>query len=166
MVEEVGNKISFTFTGNNREDIPQGVTHITFAEEVESVEQGTFYGLESLKEVVFNEGLKYIGDSSFACCTSLKNLTFPSSIMEIGQKAFFKCIRLRTIHFKDDDYDECGEFSNLEGIEDCAFRKCRSLLRLNLPDSMDMVDALGSTVFLGCDLLGNVHCNSMSCTLV
>ena len=65
MVEEVGNKISFTFTGNNREeDIPQGVTHITFAEEVESVEQGTFYGLESLKEVVFNEGLKYIGDSS------------------------------------------------------------------------------------------------------
>ena len=156
------NQISFIFTGDNKEDIPQGVTHITFAQEVETVEPYTFSRLASLKEVVFNEGLKYIRDSSFAYCTSLKNLTFPCSITEIGREAFFNCIRLRTIHFKDDDYDECGEYSSLEGIEDCAFRKCKSLLRLSLPDSMDMVGAFGSTVFHGCDLLGNVHSNSMS----
>ena len=158
--------ITFEYTGNNGEDIPNNVTHVLVLPGVAKIEDSAFYSrvrLESiafpstiieigerafmhcnnLREVVFNDGLKKIGLGVFCNCKSLESITFPSTLTEIGVSAFAKCSSLRTVVLN----------GGVKKIKKFAFSGCKSLPSITLPSTLT---AIGDHAFSGCDRLREI----------
>ncbi len=97
---------------------------------VEEFGEGAFEGCKQLTSVVFQEDSKFtaISKKMFSGCTSLrwaKNthyFTIPASVTAIGEGAFEYCGSLYGIDFT--------YATNLQTIEDNAFRECKSLCEL------------------------------------
>jgi len=70
--------ITFEYTGNNEEDIPNNVTHVRVL-----------------------HGVTKINDRAFARRSRLESITFPSTVVEIGQEAFDNCPNLKQIVFNE-----------------------------------------------------------------
>ena len=65
---------------------------------VSSIENHTFYGCSSLKNIKLPEGITAIGTSAFRDCTSLISINIPNSVTKIDYSAFANCENLTSVY--------------------------------------------------------------------
>lgn len=99
-------------------DLPNGITKIG---------NSAFSNCESLSSLKIPETVTKIEDEAFEKCKSLTSLTIPNSVTSIGRKAFDSS-GLKTLEIAD-------SVTNLE----CTFSECKSLEKLHLPDSLEVI---------------------------
>ena len=114
-----------------------------------------------MKDVIFSSGLESIGRFAFYG-TNVKHITFPALLRTIAHAAFAGCRNLKTVklneglevlgtneYFNDDgmpygvfersSVDRVELPSTLRRIEQGAFRECRSLRDVRLPDGLEYI---------------------------
>lgn len=68
-----------------------GLTSVTIAESVETIEDFAFSKCKNLTSVVMSEGVKHIGYCAFETCSRLTSISIPTTLESIGQYAFDEC---------------------------------------------------------------------------
>lgn len=135
-----------------------GLASIKIPASVKSIGKDAFYKTDdvssNLTAVEIEEGsvLETIGEYAFYGCYKLKGVKIPASVKSIGNFAFSawgkapgeanESSSLTTVEFE--------ENSQLETIGNAAFRNCKKLTRIVIPEG---VKNIGSSAFLGCSAL-------------
>jgi hypothetical protein len=127
--------VTFTLTPTNAESIPRDVVHLIVAEGVTEIPR-------SLCCRGFGEGIK---------SPLHETVVFSKSVTGIGQ-AFSYCPNLRSVIFPND--------SQLRVIGDHAFRGCKSLQSIAIPDSVTTIE---QWAFMRCVNLESVLFTDQSC---
>lgn len=78
------------------------LTTVTIPDSVTSVDEGAFYGCESLTSVTIGKGVERIGEFAFYHCTGLTTVTIPESVTMLEQGAFYECANLKSVYFLGD----------------------------------------------------------------
>lgn len=73
------------------------VTDIVIPDNVNSIKNYTFYGLNNLKTVQMHEGITSIGQYAFYYCEELESINIPNSVASIGVYAFDNCYKLTSV---------------------------------------------------------------------
>ncbi|MDE7395325.1 MAG: leucine-rich repeat domain-containing protein [Clostridiales bacterium] len=137
-------------------NIPQGVT---------SIEQLTFFACESLTGIEIPQSVTSIGKQAFRRCSSLTSIVIPQSVTSIGHWAFDSCDKLieteNGVGYVDKWVVACDASvqtvtlrADTVGIADEAFRSCRSLTDVSIPNG---VRYIGLRAFFNCDSLTSVR---------
>lgn len=141
---------------------------------VKKIENGAFWGCFGLNgRLTLPDGLEYIGNLAFSSCrfrgplilpSTLKSigseafesnmfsgeLKLPSSLQELGSSAFAGCSRISgTLEIPE----------NITAIKERTFAGCRSIEKLVLPSTMDVIQ---SGAFSDCFGLGSIVCNAVN----
>lgn len=98
----------------------------TMPETVTDVEDGAFWGCESLQSLTFSDSLQIIGDNAFSGCRGLTSVSLPDSVLNIGKSAFNLCTSIKSAKLSE----------NLKTVGDSAFYSCTALSEVNIPASM------------------------------
>lgn len=159
-------------------DAFSGCLHLTgdlkIPQKVKEIGDEAFRGCSGLNgRLTLSEGLEYIGFQAFYWCnfrgplvlpSTLKSvggdvfcdnmfsgeLKFPASLKEIGGGAFNGCSRISgTLEIPE----------NITAIKEQTFRGCRSIEKLVLPSTMDVIQ---SGAFYDCYGLGSIVCNAVN----
>ncbi|CAJ1950766.1 unnamed protein product [Cylindrotheca closterium] len=138
--------VMYRFQGNEGEEIPPSVQALTFNPGIQELHNELCFHREFLREVSFPEGLIKIGNEVFAYCKSLLVINVCSTVQSIGEKAFIYCELLTTVVFE----ESLSSPHRLKTIDGWAFYGCRSLERLKIPSSVNMI---GDRAFQNCDAL-------------
>lgn len=88
------------------------VQNIVIPDSVQSIEDGAFTGLYSLKRINCPKDLKHIGIGAFSECSGLNEFEIGEKVSEIGQGAFSNCKKLKKISVSEHNknYYEQGGF--------------------------------------------------------
>ncbi len=148
---------------------------------LETIGDGAFYLCSNVDGFDFSKCTKLssIGSITFAKCTKITEMNLPASLKTIKGDAFDDCPELTELTVHSDNkslksknniiytYDETQALCcartipsvdfppNLTQIADWAFKYCKKLKELKLPDN---VETLGFQAFYGCDgIMGTVH---------
>ena len=141
---------------------------------VKKIENGAFGGCSGLNgRLTLPDGLESIGNDAFSSCrfrgplilpSTLKSigsnafnynmfsgeLKLPSSLQGLGSNAFVGCSRISgTLEIPE----------NITAIKECTFASCRSIEKLVLPSTMDVIK---SGAFQDCFGLGSIVCNAVN----
>ena len=125
-----------------------------------------------IENIVLPEGLKHIGASAFEY-SSLKNVVIPSSVNDEGNRlgmeadednrdgkpvyvsaTFYGCASLETVEFK-----EASDPASSLSLNSDMFYGCASLKKVILPKRLTssmLIEAIGTTTFVGCDSLSEI----------
>ncbi len=127
------------------------VKSVSIGENIESIGKGSFKNCTNLQKITINNAKSYIiGESAFENCTNLSEIDMGTGLKEIKEKAFCGVSKIEEFIFHS---STALGVSNLERIEDGAFKNCTGLKRITLPDS---VVFLGSEAFYNCINLSGV----------
>ena len=74
------------------------ITSITIPEGFTYIEDGAFYGCNSLTSVTLPESVQGIGARAFAKCNSLESIIIPKSVIQMDYWVFDYCSNLKTIY--------------------------------------------------------------------
>ena len=118
-----GGIITFIFNGEDRNDIPQNVTHLIIHENITVIPRRLFYKHPNLVEVYCHKGVTKIEESAFYYCQSLRRVIIPG-VTIIERWAFINCRNLV--------YVECVKLERI-GVQ--AFNQCKSLSSIDLPSA-------------------------------
>lgn len=142
---------------------------ITIPGSVLSIGQRTFAGCSGLESAIIADGVTSIGDDTFLNCTNLVNVSLPDSLTSIGSDTFYGCTNLQT--YDDGTASYLGNSENhylvlvsviskeitsftiddkTKFIWNGAFNGCRSLERVDIPDS---ILGIGHHAFQDCNSL-------------
>ena len=148
---------------------------------LETIGDGAFYLCSNVDGFDFSKCTKLssIGSITFAKCTKITEMNLPASLKTIKGDAFDDCPELTKLTVHSDNkslksknniiytYDETQALCcartipsvdfppSLTQIADWAFKYCKKLKELKLPDN---VETLGFQAFYGCDgIKGTVH---------
>lgn len=110
---------------------------------VEKIQQSTFEGCSSLKEISIPYGVQTICDQAFNGCKALIKITIPESVTEIGRKAFEGCASLNSIIIP----------TSIKYIREGAFNNCTSLSSFTIPKNIESIDG---NIFTMCKNLKNI----------
>ena len=144
------------------------LTSITIPDSVTSIGGAAFWNCSNLTSITIPDSVTSIGSSAFYNCSSLTSITIPDSVTSIGSGAF-----RGTAYYNDESNWENGVLyisnhliearSTLSGeyiikqgtktIADYAFRGCRSLTSITIPDS---VTSIGEQEFAYCSSLTSI----------
>lgn len=102
--------------------------------------RGTFYKMQTLKQVEFNESLKEIGEKTFQNCNGLTGFSVPDSVKILGNSAFQNCANLTKVYMS----------VNVTHIPFRAFMNCTSLAEFEWYAEKQTVE---DSAFRGCPLL-------------
>ncbi len=136
---------------------------------VQFVDDEAFSGCSNLKSLNLSSQLCSIGIKSFYQCTSLVNIGTLSQVENLGANAFCGCTSFKGTNngelditsldsISDGAFRECSfakiRFSsNLNEIGQYAFRSCKQLTFIQLPQS---IERIGSSAFADCTKLAEV----------
>ncbi len=151
------------------EDCPK-LSSVTFPDALLSIESEAFYDCTFLKKINFSEKchLSDIGSKAFYGAKSLSDIALPDTVRSIGAHAFEGTHRYNNSAFWENDVlyisnhlikakpSLSGSYTVKEGtvcIADEAFKECRQLEEITLPDS---VKTIGKRAFSDCDRLKTV----------
>lgn len=137
------------------------LTSVSIPSSVTELGESAFDGCIGLETVTLSNGLKKIGDCAFSGCRSLLKITLPASLTSLGSDAFFDCRSLESIYVNSSNstyrsdggvlYNKsktklltcpegrtqpCDIPSGVTSIDDYAFRSCRSVKAVFIPDSV------------------------------
>lgn len=87
-----------------------------------------------------------IGFGAFSQNSQLEKVTIPSKVTALQYGAFESCSNLKDVTF--------AEGSTLQSVGDLAFKECRSLENINLPDTVEEIE---SRSFYSCSSLGEIN---------
>lgn len=118
-------------------DIPDCVTHMGIT---------VFGGCTSLIRVHLPASLDTIKNSTFMGCTMLTEVTVPRNVSCIDEQGFIDAQNLKNIYIE--------ENSRLTSIGKYAFRDCKSLESIDMPNT---VTSIGTGCFTDCHALKWVH---------
>lgn len=126
-----------------------GLSSIKFPKNVVSIEAGALAGCTCLEEIELPHEIEQLPWRVFEGCISLKSIVIPKKVKTIDDLAFAECANLEEIVFG--FVSEQGEISSdLNRIGMNAFRNCKSLVTIGLPDSLRYI---GNQAFRGCSNL-------------
>ena len=120
MAAEGGAIVTFIFTGEDGEVIPQNATHIIMHESVTAIPVRAFERHPNIVEVYCHVGVKKVGRYAFYECPGLRRVVMPG-VKAIDEWAFYGCEAMTHV--------ECDK---LEIIGGAAFQGCESLFSINL----------------------------------
>ena len=160
---------SVTSIGNCAFEDCSSLENITIPGSVLSIGQRTFAGCSALESAIISEGVTSIGDDTFLNCTNLVNVALPDSLTSIGSDTFYGCTNLQcyndgTAYYLGNSENQylilVGVVSNeitsftiddkTKFIWNGAFNGCRSLERVDIPDS---ILGIGHHAFQDCNSL-------------
>ncbi len=123
------------------------VENLVFSEnsEIKSLENISFQGAATVKNVVLPKGLTTLPNFAFNGLTGLKTITIPESVTAFGENLFSGCSSLTDVSF--------GNNSQLTQITLRMFYDCDSLKTLTIPDS---VKTIRQGAFDSCDSLESI----------
>ena len=134
---------NWTFSGCS------SLQEIVIPDTITQIGTGAFVNCKGLKEIVIPDSVTTIGDDGcFTNCTSLEKVVLSSSIYRIPKRTFLNCIALKEIEIK-----------NVKNIEEEAFKNCRMLEKITLPDSVKSIcnNNEGKGTFVDCVSLKNIY---------
>ena len=103
---------------------------IKLPENIEIIEEDSFYNCDKLKEIVLPPNLKEIGKGAFYDCEKLQEIILPDKLEYINDSVFAYCADLQKIKLNE-EIKEIGEF---------AFYNCESLKELKFPKALKSID--------------------------
>ena len=98
-----------------------------------------FYNCASLTSISWSDNLQRIGKYCYANCTGLTGLSFPGALTTVEDYAFAGCTGIKSIEFQTN--------TTLQNINTGAFKDCRALKAIYIPDS---VRVIGISAFENC----------------
>ena len=137
-------------------------TNYEISENITSIGEAAFSGIEKLYNIVFNENIKYIANYAFENCRNLASITFTSNNIEVDSYAFNNCSKLTTINnienvkvfneyvFANTSIEELN--LNDVVIENGAFSGVKTLKTLSVK-----TNELGDYAFFNCSQLTTVN---------
>lgn len=146
-----------------------GFTSITIPDGITSIKELTFLHCRSLTSVSIPNSVTNIEKEAFAGCSSLININVPDSVKIIGENAFHNTAFYKSSNNWQDDMLYLGDrlidakeyitdyVKIREGtrfITDCAFKKCKELIGIAIPES---VEYIGLNAFVDCKQLRIVN---------
>lgn len=141
------------------------VTSITMGDNVTHIGKYSFASCSKLENIKIGNNVESIDDYAISSCFSLKNITIPKNVTTIGKGAFEYCDSLRNIIVDSENkayasvdgvlfnkektllikYPRGREISyyvipdSVTGIDNSAFKSCRSLITVEVPDGLTTV---------------------------
>lgn len=177
--EEYGNESELVYTFICANDvkgdltIPEYVSDGNKEYKVMEIGDYSFARCRELNNVILPKGIEVIGDGAFLECSELESIDLPLGLKTIRSIAFYKCLSLREANLPDglleiggSDLSDMVNISHgafyqcvflrsvklpesLKYVDDGSFSGCRSLARIDIPESMSD-EIFGSSVFSGC----------------
>lgn len=86
---------------------------------VKRIDDGAFFGCDSILSIVIQDGVIAIGHQAFWNCSNLKSITIPHSVWRIDGIAFTGCTSLSSIYF-DGTIDEWNRMGKNTGWNICS----------------------------------------------
>lgn len=138
------------------------VEDIVFPNDITTINDFAFYGLESLKSITIPDSVTYIGDKAFYDCSNLNYISIGTSVIEIGKDAIKNTAYYNnTSNWKNDAMyvdsyliavkpSNSGEYNIKPGtraVADYAFSGCSQLKSVNIPEG---VIAISDGMFYHC----------------
>ncbi len=148
-------------------------TQVRFADTVENLGAGNFYGSKTVTSAELNN-IKYVGDEAFYNCAGLAQVGFGNYLETIGASAFYNCVSLSQDVLLPDTMQKIGASAfqrskitsvNTGGttsIDDYAFAYCSGMIYAELPNVKVAGNTNSTRVFQFCDLLVSVKMPSLT----
>ena len=154
----------------------QSATNYEIHADTKIIASFAFSGCTSLKSITIPDSVTNIGAFAFYSCASLTSISIPDSIVNIDDRAIpeFNMLQYNEydnayylgnddnpyvvlVKAKDTNITTCEIYSDAKIICDYAFKDCKSLESIIIPDS---VRYIGYAAFNGCTSLKNITLSS------
>lgn len=122
--------------------VPATVVHEGKAYRVAAVGSYAFYGCDSVTSVSLPDGIVSIGTQAFNGCRSMKEIAMGRGLKAIGEGAFAYCAAMDSLVLP----------ATVDSVGMLAFSMCTGLRHVEMSEGQRR--RCGSTVFHGCELLG------------
>eukprot|EP00980_Cylindrotheca_fusiformis_P011611 scaffold2747_cov104-Cylindrotheca_fusiformis.AAC.1 len=109
----------------------RGLVSVELPEGLQVIEEGLFYGCESLRGIAIPSSLTKIGVDAFNECHGLASVELPNGLLELGMYSFYKCYSLETLHVP----------ATVSSIGTFAFSGCMGLKHIKLPPTLKRIES-------------------------
>ncbi len=103
----------------------EAMEEATIPNNLKKIGNNAFYRCASLETFTIPDSVTAIGDSAFVG-TAVKDVTVPESVTSLGNRVFSDCSKLETVKIS----------ANLTALTEYLFSSCKSLKKLEIPDSV------------------------------
>lgn len=122
--------------------VPATVTHSGKEYRVAAIDSYAFYGCDSITSICLPDGVVRIGTQAFNGCRNMRSIAMGRDLKAIGEGAFAYCAAMDSLVLP----------ATVDSVGMLAFSMCTGLRHVEMSEGQRR--RCGSTVFHGCELLG------------